>query len=1152
MADLLSIGSSGINVYQRALATVSNNIANLNTDGYSRQTTEIRQNQPIEVGNGYIGTGAYFDRVSRQYDGFLESSLQQATADLESQGAAVEYTSRLLDILGDEQIGLTGALNKFFASAKALSTDPASTALRGAMLRESDALVSRFQSLSGQLKDLGDQSLSALEADVRSANAIAGQLAEINRQMLKKSVESDQPPELLDRRDQLLRDLSEYVQITAAFDQKGSVTVSLTASPTKGVIVSGTKSSSLSVSPNAVDRSRLEYRLQGELASETLTGIPSGSVSGYANFYENTLVSVTENLNQLAEVLVEEVNAIQSTGLDASGNLGRDFFEVIPSFDIDRGASSGDFQVEVSVTDLEAYNLQQTTISLDGQQGLWYTKDETGAAVFADSSGLVEVSGLRVQVTGISNVGDQFTLTPDSGAARSLRLALRDGDEIAAASLFRVTTSQKNNGTTDPRVSFSNPSPIDKASVPLSALSTGRPTRVEPSSAEPLTVVNAGKSVVNLKLDPGAGSNISVQMITTDGRHLLGHVGNVEQRIAMVENLPQFAPNATYNSDYLNRSGADAYKDLDVFYGARAESSEVTQLKPISSLFFEAPFGTDFSGGGLDLTLEPVSPNDRLGLENSPFADPTLGEVTAVNNIIYLGDGATTTVLGTLESTYDGDAQTLRIRFSDSLPAGVLTDELAARVATLVTYSNGEDLVDSSNPIKKRLTAELFDQNQSLNLVQGRDFVTSTLVEAGQVVTKSSQYVAKLATGNLGYASGAGRVLIERGDLTLNGVTLGELVINSSGILSATDAMGWINGANTGVSVTARNVIEIPSETLRLDTGIGLEINGIEVQSLTLGSALRFEDEDDLVASINAVSVSSGVFARRKENGDLVIQNVDEGGDNITIDGSLAGAGQNSLGIASKAYIGSLSFELQSGDGQPIEFRLGDTGKPSDLNLLGMNTEIELRGEIDEDILVFIGGNGDGTIQASSVDSANQFSEGLRSRQFEFEFVADDRFRIKDLRSDTVLAERLYNGELSLSYQGIQIDLDAPAALGDTLVVDGNNLGPNGTFDGQGNNGNILRIVDLESDPVMDGGLTLSESYLKFVGDVGNEATQSAIARDALEIIQTQAIEARDRVSGVNLDKEAADLIRFQQAYQASAQVMQVATKLFDTVLQVR
>jgi flagellar hook-associated protein FlgK len=247
-----------------------------------------------------------------------------------------------------------------------------------------------------------------------------------------------------------------------------------------------------------------------------------------------------------------------------------------------------------------------------------------------------------------------------------------------------------------------------------------------------------------------------------------------------------------------------------------------------------------------------------------------------------------------------------------------------------------------------------------------------------------------------------------------------------------------------------------------------------------------------------------------------------------------------------------LALQIDSGDGKAIEFELGPDGQPADLNLLGLTTEIELSGEIDEDILVFVGGNGDGTIQAASVDSSTQFSDGLRSRQLEFEFVSEDRFRIKDLRTNTILAEHRYQGEMSLFYQGIRLTLDSPASVGDKLVIDGNNLGPNGTFDGQGNNGNILRIVDLESESVMDGGLTLSESYLKFVGDVGNEATQSAIARDALQIIQTQAFEARDRVSGVNLDQEAADLIRFQQAYQASAQVMQVASKLFDTVLQVR
>ena len=163
----------------------------------------------------------------------LESSLQQATSDLESQGAAVEYANRLLDLLGDEKIGLTTALNKFFSSGKSLSTDPASPALRGIMLRESDALATRFNGLASQLDDLGDQSLSAPEADVRSVNSLAEQIAEVNRQMLKKSSERDQAPELLDRRDQLLRDLSEYVQIRTSFDKRGSVTVSLSESSTK-------------------------------------------------------------------------------------------------------------------------------------------------------------------------------------------------------------------------------------------------------------------------------------------------------------------------------------------------------------------------------------------------------------------------------------------------------------------------------------------------------------------------------------------------------------------------------------------------------------------------------------------------------------------------------------------------------------------------------------------------------------------------------------------------------------------------------------------------------------------------------------------------------------------------------------------------------
>jgi flagellar hook-associated protein FlgK len=69
---------------------------------------------------------------------------------------------------------------------------------------------------------------------------------------------------------------------------------------------------------------------------------------------------------------------------------------------------------------------------------------------------------------------------------------------------------------------------------------------------------------------------------------------------------------------------------------------------------------------------------------------------------------------------------------------------------------------------------------------------------------------------------------------------------------------------------------------------------------------------------------------------------------------------------------------------------------------------------------------------------------------------------------------------------------------------------------------------------------------------MGNVSTQSAIARDALTVVRDQAEENRDKVSGVNLDEEAANLIRFQQAYQASAKVMQVASQLFDSMIQLR
>jgi flagellar hook-associated protein 1 FlgK len=98
----------------------------------------------------------------------------------------------------------------------------------------------------------------------------------------------------------------------------------------------------------------------------------------------------------------------------------------------------------------------------------------------------------------------------------------------------------------------------------------------------------------------------------------------------------------------------------------------------------------------------------------------------------------------------------------------------------------------------------------------------------------------------------------------------------------------------------------------------------------------------------------------------------------------------------------------------------------------------------------------------------------------------------------------------------------------------------------------MLMMIDLESKPVMGGGKTLAAAYIDNVNDLGNIARQATIAQSALQVVFDQAESSRDSISGVNLDEEAADLIRYQQAYQAAAKILQISSQLFDSVLQVR
>ena len=297
------------------------------------------------------------------------------------------------------------------------------------------------------------------------------------------------------------------------------------------------------------------------------------------------------------------------------------------------------------------------------------------------------------------------------------------------------------------------------------------------------------------------------------------------------------------------------------------------------------------------------------------------------------------------------------------------------------------------------------------------------------------------------------------------------------------------------MSVEVSNSIVIPSSSISL-SGAGLSINGVDIVSLSNGVTTVFDDSVDIVQSINALSGSSGVSASINRSGDIELSNTN--GANIDVSSATSSTDENLLGISNATYAGIFEITQQSPSSDALAIEILTDGSVTDLNSVGLDTSLIIRGDIDEDLGIFVRGTGEATIQTEQTESGETFVSGLRS-----------------------------------------------------FTIDGNNTAPGQAFDAQGNNANLMRILDLESAGIVSG-QSLTEAYLDLVGDVGNEATQAEISYDALEVLEAQATEARDRVSGVSLDREAADLIRFQQAYQASAQIIQIATKIFDDMLRIQ
>ena len=581
MADILSIGAGATQLYRQALSTVSNNIANLNTEGYSRQISETSENSPSQQGTVFVGSGARLDNIERAYDEFAESSLRDSGSKLSNQQPLIDYANRVVDIMGSEASGLSSAMDKFFAAASALSADPASINLRSSFLRDAEGMASRFRELSDQLNAVETETREGIERQVNQLNSLTEKLAFVNKELNKKLTLASQPPMMLDQRDQLLREMSEITKIHVTESTSGQVTVRL-ASSAGSVITDGKLHYDLGVNFDDNDPGRVDLILEPYGDRRVASAVSNGELGGLMNFRTQTLAPALDSFDFLAQTLVAEVNQVHSAGLDGRGQAGGDLFAIDLDFIVSAPTGNANAAIAVEVIDAEEFEYAPFEITWNSEQNSWIIENQSSGAVTVADPGFASFSyaGLSITIGDQPVDGETYTIDPKVRPAGGMRLLVTDPLAVAAADTMRAMSDASNIGEATVSLEYSAAAAVSGFEYGDSILTLGN----NPSSAAgetisgsyltPAFVIPKGVDSAALMLEVDSGSDLSFQVMTSEGVHVLGHNIDSSTQAMLMSSDSGFRADSSYSDSYLNATGSDAYMGLDLTYGFLARDVE--------------------------------------------------------------------------------------------------------------------------------------------------------------------------------------------------------------------------------------------------------------------------------------------------------------------------------------------------------------------------------------------------------------------------------------------------------------------------------------------------------------------------------------------------------------------------------------------------
>jgi flagellar hook-associated protein 1 FlgK len=463
--SLLGIGISGLNISQTALQVTGNNIANAENPSYSRQRVETATLPEQLRGSGFVGAGAIVNDISRVVDQFLITQVQLDTGSFNNLQIFAENIGQVDSLLADDFSGLGPAISDFFSAIEASSLDPASEPARQAVISQADALAQRVNTLTSRVTQQSESVNNQITSLTTQVSTLASGLAQLNLSISDEVGRGAgaEPNQLLDQRDELLKQLSELVGVTTV---KNGNSLDIFVGNGQPLVVGGV-SANISTTLSAREFGNVEVTFTSDSGAEqeVTDFISGGKIGGLLEFRDDVVTDVVNSLGRIALGLADSLNQQNRLGIDLDGELGGNIFRDINDSSIvtqraivdSNNSDPGNQSLSVIITDISQLTISDYVLTAVDNKGdafvdyqLTRTSDNTSTFIDGTGPGLAQsliVDGFSINIPattpGNLALGDRFYIRPTRAGGEDMQVEMTRVQDLA----YAVPLSVESNST---------------------------------------------------------------------------------------------------------------------------------------------------------------------------------------------------------------------------------------------------------------------------------------------------------------------------------------------------------------------------------------------------------------------------------------------------------------------------------------------------------------------------------------------------------------------------------------------------------------------------------------------------------------------------------------------------------------------------------